>query len=198
MISEPEQQVSTINYPGDPLAIPVDEIHPVSALSPYGLSKQAVENYLKMYTRLYGLEYTVLRYANVYGPRQMAGGESGVIAILTERFFANQPLTTYGDGYQSRDFVFVKDVARANWLALDKGKNSVLNVSSQREVIINDLVDEFNKVTGERVEVKYLEERPGDLRRSVLSNNRAKEILEWTPQVDLKTGLAQLSYGIRR
>lgn len=174
---------------GNPQYLPVDEIHPLQPISPYGISKHTVEHYLYMYRELYDLDYVVLRYANVYGPRQDASGEGGVVAVFADRLLQGKPPVIYGDGKQTRDFVYVKDVAKANLLALAMGGGHVLNVSSGIETSINQLFGALQKETGYRGQVLHDRERPGDIGRSVLCNRKLESIFKWKPETDLITGL---------
>lgn len=146
---------------GNPLTVPVEEDHPILATSPYGASKYTVEKYLHLYRELYGLDYTVLRYANVYGPRQDPLGEGGVVAIFTHRLAQGLPVTVFGDGEQTRDYVYVGDVALANLMALTAGGGQVINVSCGQEVSVNELLRVMQEVTGLEAEVIRAPERPG-------------------------------------
>lgn len=177
---------------GDPLYLPIDEEHPVLATSPYGISKNTVENYLAMYRRLYGMNYTVLRYANVYGPRQNSLGEGGVVAVFVDRILSKQTCIVFGDGNQTRDFVYVGDVARANLLAIDHGDDVIINVSCQRETSINDLVEIMRATVSSNIEVDFAADRPGEIRNSILMNERAKEILGWQPEYDVTSGIRKV------
>lgn len=177
---------------GDPVALPVDEDHPIKPASPYGLAKRVCEEYLRIYRKLHGLDYTVLRYANVYGPRQDALGEGGVVAIFTRRVVRGEPVEIHGDGGQTRDFVFVRDVARANLCALDRAGGEHINVSCGTETSIKNLLDVVAEAVGARPGYRQVAERPGDIRRSVLANARAEALLGWRPEVSLSDGLAQV------
>lgn len=184
---------------GDPQILPVPEEHPILATSGYGVSKHTVEHYLEVYRRLYGLDYTVLRYANVYGPRQDPLGEGGVVAIFAYRIARRLAVTVFGDGEQTRDYVYVGDVADANLLALTQGSGEVLNVSTGVEVSVNQLLEILQELAGRKVEVQYAPERPGEIRRSALDNARARRVLGWRPQVSLRQGLEQvLAYEMSR
>jgi UDP-glucose 4-epimerase len=174
---------------GNPQHLPIDVGHPVNPLSPYGVSKLAVEKYLQMAHSLYGIQYTILRYANVYGPRQDALGEGGVIAIFSEHLSKGQTPVIYGDGEQTRDFVYVEDVAKANVQALTYGDNQILNVSSGTKISINQLFKEMCQIEGLDIDPIYKEEREGDIRDSVLCNELTKKSLHWEPETSLRTGL---------
>ncbi|WP_042381332.1 SDR family NAD(P)-dependent oxidoreductase, partial [Geobacillus kaustophilus] len=124
---------------GEPQYLPIDENHPINPQSPYGISKFAVELYLKVAHELYGIDYTILRYANVYGPRQDAKGEGGVVAIFTEKMANGDAPIIFGDGKQTRDFIYVTDVAEANVLAINRGDNKIINISNNSMTDINYL-----------------------------------------------------------
>lgn len=176
---------------GEPAYLPVDEVHPVAPLSPYGVSKYTPELYLAAYRQLYGLDYVALRYANVYGPRQDALGEGGVIAIFAERLSRGEHLEVFGDGAQTRDFIHVEDVARANLKALESGSALICNVSTGEPTSINDLVRLLAAVTGGDPAVSYQPAREGDIRHSRLDNLRARRYLDWTPIRELREGLEE-------
>lgn len=175
---------------GNPRYVPLDEEHPLEPLSPYGVSKHTAEHYLAMYRHLYGLDYVVLRYANVYGPRQDAKGEGGVVAIFTDRFLSGRPITIFGDGEQTRDFVYAGDVARANLLALEAKFSGIVNISTAVETSVNRLYEMMAKVSQSKAPpCSWVDERPGEIRRSALTNNKALAELGWRPEMDLLTGL---------
>lgn len=182
---------STAALYGNPQYLPVDEKHPVSPISPYGLSKLCAESYLKLYSRLYGIRYTILRYANVYGYRQDVNGEAGVVAIFIEKLLNGETVNIYGDGLQTRDFVFVKDVARANIAALEQGDNTTLNISSHSKQSVLDLVHKLSELQKTNILLTFLKERPGDIKHSVLSNEKAKTNLSWEPEYCLSAGLKE-------
>ena len=176
---------------GEPDYLPVDEEHPIKAMSPYGISKHTPEHYIKMYNELYELKYTIFRYANVYGPRQDPKGEGGVVSIFVDKMLAEERPVIFGDGQQTRDFVHVYDIVKANLLALDNGDNILVNISTQSRDSVNDLVDHLNDILPYNVEAIYKEARQGDIRHSSLANQKAEELLGWTPDYDFKTGLEQ-------
>lgn len=174
---------------GVPNILPINTYHPKVPLSPYGLSKYTVENYIKLYKRLYGLNYTILRYSNVYGPRQNGEGEGGVISRFFNRILNNESLPIFGDGEQTRDFIYVKDVARANLKAIHGGNDKILNVSSSTSTSINDLFDMLKQTIEREVTPVYYKEREGEIRHSLLCNFQTKKILKWEPKYTLEMGL---------
>jgi UDP-glucose 4-epimerase len=158
-------------------------------LSPYGISKRSGEMYLYFYFAQYGISFTALRYSNVYGPRQNPHGESGVIAIFLERLMQGKPTAINGDGSNTRDYVYVGDVARANVLALDHTGTGEINIGTMTETSTNDV---FRKIVGElklSIEETHGPARPGEQKRSSLSYAKAKEILGWEPEVSFDEGL---------
>lgn len=177
---------------GTPEYIPVDLKHNKKPISPYGLSKYTVEQYLELAKLQYGLDYTVLRYSNVYGPRQDASGEGGVVSIFADKLIMDQEVFIYGDGEQTRDFVYVKDVACANLLALTEGDNLVLNVSTEYEESINQLFNRIKSITRSQRTPTHIDTRAGDIRNSVLSNNETREALCWEPLYKLDKGIKEL------
>ncbi len=176
---------------GEPDVIPADEDHPVRPLSPYGTSKLAFEQYLGTFDRTYGLEYTVLRYANIYGPRQDFAAEEGrVIAIFASRMLAGKPLTIDGDGEQSRDMLHVADVAIANIAALHRGAGGTYHISTGIPVTINELFRKLAILTDYKLEPNFGPRRKGDVFRIALDNTRARNDLGWEPSLDLEEGLS--------
>lgn len=175
---------------GEPDVIPADEDHPVRPLSPYGTSKFAFEQYLGTFHRTFGLTYTVLRYANIYGPRQDFYAEEGrVVAIFASRMLAGKPVTIDGDGMQSRDMLHVGDVATANLAALEQGSGSTFHISTGIPVTINDIFRKLALLTEYRLEPRFGPARKGDVYRIALDNGRALEQLGWRPQVTIEEGL---------
>ncbi|TYO94798.1 SDR family oxidoreductase [Desulfallas thermosapovorans] len=177
---------------GNPRYLPVDEKHPVHPLSGYGVSKHTVEHYLAVYQALYGLDYTALRYANVYGPRQDATGEGGVVAIFTDRLLRGQRCRIYGDGKQTRDFVFVGDVARANLAALEADSaagSGVYNISTGLPTSVNELYNILREITGSGLEPEYCPPRAGDIEHSYLDERAAATGLKWRATRTLVDGL---------
>ncbi len=177
---------------GEPDYLPVDEAHPVRPLSPYGASKHIVEHYLFMYRHNYGLEYVVLRYPNVYGPRQDPHGEAGVVAIFSDRMRRGAPVAINGDGEQTRDFTFVGDCAAANLLALETaGATGLYNLGTGAPTSINQLFAVLQELTGYRAAPEHGPAKLGETRHIYLEARRARAELGWQPQVSLRAGLAQ-------
>ena len=170
--------------------LPVLETHDLHPQSFYGLTKVGVEKYLALYHEHYGLDYVVCRFANVYGERQGDSGEGGVISIFAKRIAAGQDITIYGDGTQTRDFVYAGDIARGICKAMTtENVNTVYNLSTQTETSLLDLVRIMSEVSGCEITPKFGPVRDGDIYRSMLSNRKAKEDLGWEPQVSLADGL---------
>ena len=175
---------------GEPLYLPIDEDHPVNPTSPYGISKHTVEHYLFNYRVLYGLEYVVLRYGNVYGPRQSSKGEAGVVAIFCEQLLAKQTPKLYGNGKKTRDYIYVGDVADANAQALERGNGEIFNIAFGQPTTDREIFDAVNKVLAiEPLEPIYAEKRPGEADHCHLKINKAKQQLNWAPRVALAKGL---------
>jgi len=176
---------------GEPDYLPIDEEHSIKAMSPYGISKYTPEQYIKMYSKLYDIKYSIFRYANVYGPRQDPKGEGGVISIFVDKMLAGEKSIIFGDGKQTRDFIYVNDIVKANIMALNKGDNIVVNISTETRESVNDLVKYLNEILETNIDAVYKNARKGDILHSSLKNNRAEELLGWTPEYDLKEGLKQ-------
>jgi UDP-glucose 4-epimerase len=176
---------------GEPQSLPVTEAHPINALDPYGASKHHVEHYLYLYRANYRLQYTVLRYPNVFGPRQDPFGEAGVIAIFTNRMLRNETVTINGTGEQQRDFVYVGDVARANLLSLDKGDGEIFNIGSGCGTNINKLTDHLRELTHYALEPKHGPAKLGEVYKIYLDASKAKQRLGWEVQTKLGDGLAK-------
>jgi UDP-glucose 4-epimerase len=174
---------------GEPRYLPCDEDHPIDPICQYGVSKHVVEHYLFVYRHLYGMDYTVIRYPNVYGPRQNPHGEAGVVAIFTGRMLAGQPVTINGTGEQERDFVYVADCARANVLALNQGSAGIFNLGSSRGVSVNLLFSTLANIIGYPSEPKLGPAKPGETSKIYLDGSRALASLGWSPTVTLEQGL---------
>jgi UDP-glucose 4-epimerase len=175
---------------GEQDVFPCDEDHPCRPVSPYGVAKLASERYLFFYRNEYGIEYTALRYANVYGPRQDPHGEAGVVAIFCGRLLSGESCTIYGDGRQTRDYVYVGDVAAANLAALEGQGEGTFNVGTGIETDVNQLYTELAKLAGVGRKPVYADARPGEQHRSVISSARIGLELGWRPKMSLREGLA--------
>jgi UDP-glucose 4-epimerase len=175
---------------GEPRTLPVTEDHPINPLDPYGASKHHVEHYLDLYRANFGINFTVLRYPNVYGPRQDAHGEAGVIAIFTRQMLERGQPVINGSGEQQRDFVYVSDVACANVLALGHGANQVYNLGSGVGTSVNRVFDVLAQLTGYDRPAVRRPSKQGEVFRVYLDASRARAELGWVTQMDLETGLA--------
>ena len=172
--------------------LPIREEETLAPMSFYGLTKVVAEKYLKLYHDLYGLDYVALRFANVYGERQGDTGEGGVISIFAKRIAKNQGITVFGDGKQTRDFIYAGDIAAGIIGAMTTDKaNTVYNLSNQTETSLLELIDLMAKAVGKAVEPQFTAPREGDINRSMLCNEAAVQNLNWQPQMDLGEGLAR-------
>jgi UDP-glucose 4-epimerase len=162
-----------------------------SPISYYGISKLTPESYIRVFHQLYGLPYTILRYANVYGPRQTAKGEGGVVAIFLNRLKDTLPLLIHGDGEQTRDFVYVKDVVKANIAAIHRGDNETVQVGTATRTSVNTLVATMEGIHGSAIPTGYGPKRPGDIQHSCLDNSKARAVLGWVPAYDVKQGIRE-------
>jgi UDP-glucose 4-epimerase len=176
---------------GEPRKLPVVESSIGRPHSPYGISKKVGIDYLGFYERYRGLAFTALALANVYGPRQDPHGEAGVVAIVASQMLAGEVPTIYGDGNQTRDYVFVDDVVHAFALAAERGDGRLVNVGTSLETSVNGLYRLLAEITGFTAEPVYGPAQPGDLRRSALDPRRAEEVLGWRPWTHLEDGLAE-------
>jgi UDP-glucose 4-epimerase len=176
---------------GETDLIPTREDHPARPVSHYGAAKSSSELYLGVYKANNDIPYAALRYANVYGPRQDPHGEAGVVAIFSGRLLEGKPCTIYGDGGQTRDYVFVGDVARANLLAAEKGFSGALNVGTGVETDVNQLFAIMAAAAGVEAKPQHAEARPGEQRRSCIDPSAAGKALGWKPEVRLEDGLAR-------
>lgn len=180
---------STAAVYGVPKALPVDEEHDTTCLSFYGISKLTMEKY----TELFGVDYIIFRFANVYGPRQSAHGEAGVVAIFADKMKNNESIIIYGDGEQTRDFVFVADIANACLKAIESDvKNEIINVSTNKAISINRLFEIMSYNYNYQKQSQHGEERFGDIKHSILDNKKCTKLLNFTPQTSIEDGLKTL------
>jgi UDP-glucose 4-epimerase len=176
---------------GEPVSLPCTEDHPVYPLSPYGASKYAFEKYLHVYASTYDIDYTVLRYANVYGPRQDPHGEAGVVAIFVGKMLRGEAPRIYGSGEQERDFVYVGDVARGNLLSLEKGSRREYNLGTGKGSSINEIADHLKALTHYAGDVPHDPAKAGEVFKIYIDASRAREELGWQAEVDLREGLGR-------
>jgi UDP-glucose 4-epimerase len=181
---------------GDADLLPTPEEYPIRPLAPYGQSKYAAEGYCALYTRLHGLSTVSLRYGNVYGPRQDVHGEAGVVAIFCGHVIDGRTPTIFGDGRQTRDWVDVSDVVRANLLAADSELDGPINIGHGQETAVIDLVYALREVSAALPEPTFQSARPGEVRRSCLDVSRARRELKWEPRVQLRDGLRTILAGL--
>lgn len=173
---------------GTPEYLGIDEEHPVKPISNYGISKHTPEHYIQAYHQLYGVEYTIFRYANVYGPRQDPKGEGGVISILVDCFLTNKKFTVFGNGEQTRDFIYVSDLVKANMIATEQAFNDIFNISTGIQLSLNEIITIFKSVLEKELAVKNSHAREGDIKHSFLLNEKAKNKIGWTPKVKVEEG----------
>jgi UDP-glucose 4-epimerase len=174
---------------GEPTEFPVKESHSIAPLSPYGLTKFVFEQYLALYRRLYGISYTVLRYPNVYGPRQRPDGEAGVVSIFTSKLLRGEPATIFGDGGKTRDYVHVADIARANEKVLDLDHGEVFNIGWGREVSDREIFDTVRRAVGVDAEPRFDAVRPGEISRISLDGSKIRNALGFEPEIPLDAGV---------
>lgn len=186
---------------GDVDSLPITEESTLKPTSFYGLTKLTSEKYLALYNQIHGVNYVAFRYANVYGERQGDGGEGGVVSIFTRKICLDQPVHIFGDGGQTRDFIYVGDVAEANCQALtapQMAANRVYNISTQTQTSVNDLVELLAVAAGKQVDKMHAPAREGDIYHSLLSNQAAVEGLYWRPQMLLAEGLARTYHSLKK
>jgi len=187
---------------GEPEELPVPEDAPKRPISPYGVAKLASEFYLFSAKQTWGLDYIALRYANVYGPRQTPKSEANVISTFARQLLRNEPVTIFGDGQQTRDFVFVSDVVAANLLATERLEeinraparsidDLAFNVGTGEETSVNELLERFSRALHRECEAQYAPPRPGELQRNALDISKARRILKFVPRVSLDAGLQE-------
>ncbi|PAK52019.1 NAD-dependent epimerase/dehydratase family protein [Paenibacillus sp. 7541] len=180
---------STAAVYGTPMSLPITEEHITDPISFYGVSKLAAEMYIKTYNILYGIDYTILRYANVYGPRQNYNGEGGVISIFINRILNHEPPIILGTGEQTRDFIYVSDVARANLKASISEDVGTFNISSGTAISLTQLLDSLSYIRSVKISPLYQNHRIGDIAHSCLENRMAELKLNWKPIYKLEDGL---------
>ena len=183
---------------GEPKILPAGEKTPIGPLCPYGISKGAVEHYLELYRKLYGMNYTSLRFPNVYGPRQDPHGEAGVVAIFSQLMLSGKRPKIFGDGTMTRDYVYVGDVVEANMIALEKGGGMAMNLGWGTEITVQQIFDGVRDAVGCDIEPNCVPERLGEVAHISLDASLAKKTLGWEPKVELLDGLARAVDFYRR
>ena len=174
---------------GEPETVPTPESHPAGPDAPYGISKRAVELYVQYYGKIHGLQWTILRLANVYGPRQDPLGEAGVNAIFIGKMLEGALPRINGDGEQVRDYVYVGDVVEADMRAIEAGAGKIINIGTGVPTSVNLIYELLQELTGFDTPAQHGPAIPGEVLRIFLDNSRARRVLDWTPQIDLKEGL---------
>lgn len=174
---------------GEQEYFPANEKHPTNPVSPYGITKLSIEKYLYFYKNEYGLNHTILRYANVYGPRQNPFGEAGVVAIFTSKLLKKENPIINGDGKQTRDYVFVEDVVKANLTTLIDYSSEIYNVGTGTETSVNELFTKLNQIAGNKAEEKHGPAPKGEQARSVISSEKLYNTFNWKPSVTIDEGL---------
>ncbi len=174
---------SSASVYGIPLYLPIDENHPLNPVSFYGLSKQNAESYIKLFNKLFGLNFIILRYSNVYGEKDFFGeNETNVISIFCKNILNNKDVVIYGNGYQTRDFVFVEDIAIANYLSLKNDiKNEIFNVGSGEKTSVIEICEILSKLLKKNINIIYKDCKIGDINHSYFNINKIKRLLKWEP-----------------
>jgi UDP-glucose 4-epimerase len=174
---------------GEVDTVPVDETHPTAPICHYGVSKLTLERYLYLYKHLYGLNYTVMRYPNVYGPRQNPHGEAGVVAIFALQMLRGDRPTIYGDGSKTRDYAFIDDIVAANLALLEKGDGEILNLGWGTPVSDLQIFESVSKATGYTTPPQYAPVRKGEVAHIALNARRAQAVAGWVPKVSMEEGI---------
>jgi len=174
---------------GEQKSFPATEEHTIAPISPYGITKSTIENYILFYNKFYGLNYVILRYSNAYGERQGSKGEAGVISIFCKNILNGKSPVLFGNGLNTRDFIYVKDIVNANLLALNYTGNDIFNISSNKEISIKSIAELIISNLNPKVDIIFGDEIIGEQRRSVLSNSKANKILGWEPLYKFEDGL---------
>jgi UDP-glucose 4-epimerase len=173
---------------GEPETFPITEDFPLDPLSPYGVSKIATEKYLMTFAKLYKFDYTILRYSNVYGPRQISKSEAGVISIFIDQILNKKECIVFGDGKQIRDYVYVADVVKANILSLDC-KPDIFNIGTEITTSVNDLIEILSDIVKKKVDHRHSAPRPGEVFKNILDYSKAVSKLNWEPKTKLEQGI---------
>lgn len=176
---------------GQPRHLSVNELHTTSPITFYGISKYTAERYIESFCPMYNIEYTILRYSNVYGERQGTRGEGSIISIFLKNMLANKVINIYGDGEQTADFIYVKDVAKANISVLHDGNGQIFNISTNTAASINELYKFIKSYTNYQKEPIYCPKRQDHIEHIYLDNSKAMKLLDWQPEYTLEEGLKE-------
>lgn len=174
---------------GMPEYLGVDENHPTAPISFYGISKFTPEAYIRVYNTLYGIPFTIMRYANAYGKYQDPKGEGGVISILVNSVTKNKPFTIFGDGEQTRDFIHIDDIVNANIKATKNPINDIINIGTEIATSLQETIALFEKISNVDINITYEDDRKGDIKHSFLTNSKASKLLNWEPMISLENGI---------
>lgn len=183
---------------GNAEQLPLSENASISPLSPYGLAKYVGEQYVQLFYHLHGLPYTILRYANVYGPRQNPLGEAGVISIFIHALLLGKQPTLFGDGEQTRDYIYVADIVDANLLCLTKGQNELFNLGTEKETSVNTLLSLLQSSLSSSLKPVYLPKRAGEVSRNTLDCHKARSLLGWQARYSLEQGIAETIHWLQK
>ncbi len=189
---------STAAVYSNDVKIPTSEIEEEQPSSPYGIAKLSIEKYLQFYKKVHGIDFVSLRYSNVYGSRQNSKGEAGVIAIFIDKILSGDQPIINGSGKQTRDYVYVKDVVKANMLAFEKNTNGIFNVSTGIETNVNELFRKIVELLGKPIKEVHGPVKPGEQVRSCLSYNKIKKELEWESEWKIEDGLRKTVEWFKR
>ncbi len=174
---------------GNPIYLGINEEHSEQPISFYGISKHTPEQHIKVFSELYNLKYTILRYSNAYGIRQDPKGEGGVVSIFVDKLLNKEQPIIFGDGLQTRDFIYVEDIALANLAAIHSGDGEIINISINKPTSLIELLKTMNEIYGTNIQPIFMEAKPGDIKTSYLDNGKARRILYWKPRYSLHEGL---------
>ncbi len=175
---------------GEPRVFPITEDFPINPLSPYGVSKSCAETYVRTMAQFYNFEFVILRYSNVYGPRQISKSEAGVISIFIDQILNDRQCIVFGNGKQIRDYVYVSDVVGANLRALTS-KPTILNIGTGIGTSVNDLIDIFGDLLSHQIAHRHAAPRPGEVFKNVLDASKARKHLRWRPRIVLEKGILE-------
>jgi len=176
---------------GEPKSLPAKETDPTLPISPYGIAKLTCEHYIRYYSSTYNMKSTIFRYGNVYGPRQNSAGEAGVVAIFIDLLLQSKSPVIYGNGTQTRDFIYISDIVKANDIVIDKGIDGIFNIGSGIETTINEIYEKLTDILHTHIKPIYYQERTGEVKRICLDSSKFKDLTNYLPKIELKDGLKE-------